>query len=213
MISEKLVYSAEHVKPIVDSQVTQLLKDWGCGDETAVERLIPLVYDELKLLAASSMRREQSNHTLQPTALIHETFLRLVHQDSVTWRSRKQFFAVAARAMRQVLVDHARQRASLKRGPKAIKISLGPDGLDDVADPRSLAEAHVGILCDVVAVDRALDELGSLDHELARLVELRFFAGFTIEETAAAMGVSTATVKRGWRTARAWLYDRLHCAS
>ena len=191
-------------------EVTQLLEEWGRGDEEAVERLIPLVYGQLKTLAASHMRRERNNHTLQPTALIHETFLRLVDQNSVTWRNRGQFFAVAARAMRQILVDHARQRSSLKRGSQVVKVSLAERNTPDVADPRSVAPAFNDLLCDVVAVDRALEALAEIDPELTNIVELRFFAGFTVEETAIAMSVSTATVKRGWATARAWLFDRLH---
>lgn len=193
--------------------MTQLLEEWSRGDKEAVERLIPLVYDQLRSLAASHMRRERDHHTLQPTALIHETFLRLVGQNNATLRNRKQFFAVAARAMRQVLVDHARQKASFKRGSQAIKISLAHDRAHEVADPRSVGATQPGTLCDVVAVDLALEELGEVDSELARIVELRFFAGFTIEETAAAMSISTATVKRGWRTARAWLFDRLRSTS
>lgn len=198
--------------PLVNSEVTQLLEEWGRGDEEAVERLIPLVYNQLKTLAASNMRRERDNHTLQPTALIHETFLRLVKQNSVTWRNREQFFAVAARAMRQILVDHARQRSSLKRGSQVVRVSLAERDTPDVADPRSVVPASDGLLCDVVAVDGALEALAEIDPELTNIVELRFFAGFTVEETANAMSVSTATVKRGWATARAWLFDRLHAA-
>lgn len=194
------------------SDVTQLLEEWGRGDEEAVRRLIPLVYSQLKTLAASHMRRERTDHTLQPTALIHETFLRLVDQNSVTWRNRGQFFAVAARAMRQILVDHARQRSSLKRGSQVVKVSLAERNTPDVVDPRSVTPASNDLLCDVVAVDRALDALAEIDPELTNIVELRFFAGFTVEETANAMSVSTATVKRGWATARAWLFDRLQSA-
>jgi RNA polymerase sigma factor (TIGR02999 family) len=192
-----------------NSEVTQLLEEWGRGDDGAVEKLMPLVYNQLKSLAASHMRRERKNHTLQPTALIHETFLRLAHQSSVTWRNRRQFFAVAARAMRQVLVDHARQNCSSKRGSHAVKISLSHGGAQDVTDPRLGDASEPDILCNVVDVDSALEDLNGLDPELARIVELRFFAGFTIEETATVMSISTATVKRGWATARAWLFDRL----
>lgn len=189
--------------------MTQLLEEWSRGDSEALERLVPLVYDQLRALAASYMRREQNHHTLQPTALIHETFLRLVGQSSVVWRSRKQFFAVAARSMRQVLVDYAREKASRKRGSAAVKISLSLCGDDVPAEPRSATTREADLLCDVVAVDTVLEELAELDSELSRLVELRFFAGFTIAETASAMAISTATVKRGWATARAWLFDRL----
>jgi RNA polymerase sigma factor (TIGR02999 family) len=189
-----------------DSDVTQLLAEWSRGDRDAVERLIPLVYGQLKSLAASHMRRERGHHTLQPTALIHETFLRLVNQNSVTWRCRKQFFAVASRAMRQILVDHARRRSSVKRGSQAVTVSLSHGDARELADPLSPAAE---ILCDVLTVDSALEELNEFDPELARIVELRYFAGFTIEETAGAMGISTATVKRAWATARAWLFDRI----
>lgn len=191
-------------------EVTQLLQQWRHGDKEAADRLIPLVYRQLKALAASAMRCESHHHTMQPTALLHEAFLRLAQQNQVTWSNRRQFFAVAARSMRQVLVDHARERLAQKRGVGVVKVSLScPDCAPEILDERTLCHGHDALQCDVVAVDSALEQLADMDPELARIVELRFFAGFTIEETAQALSLSPASVKRGWATARAWLYDRL----
>lgn len=193
----------------IDSKVTQYLEAWNRGDDGAVERLVPLVYDQLKTLAANQMRREQRHHTLQPTALLHETFLRLMSQHNVTWQNRRQFFAIAARAMRQVLVDHARQRNARKRGSQALVISLSEGRVLEAVEAQPAGEEGSSQTVDLEALDRELEALAELDPELARIIELRFFAGFTIEETAHAMLISTATVKRGWATARAWLFDRL----
>ncbi len=178
--------------------LTQLLRDWNAGDREALDRLIPLVYDELRRLARRELRRERVDHTVQPTALVNELYLRLLQQRDATWQNRAQFFAVAAQLMRRVLVDHARARVAAKRGGGAPRVSLDA-GLELPADG--------GV--DLLALDRELTRLAELDPDQARIVELRFFSGLTIDETAAAIGRSPRTVKREWRLARAWLYGRL----
>jgi RNA polymerase sigma factor (TIGR02999 family) len=177
-----------------ERDVTALLKDWSGGDRQALERLMPLVYGELRKLAASYLRTERSDHTLQPTALVHEAFLRLVDQRSVDWANRAHFFGIAAQMMRRILVDHARKRQAAKRDVTSYRVAT------IVAEE---AEADQGP--ELLALDRALGGLEKLDPRQARIVELRFFAGLTVEETAEVVAVSTATVKREWRTARAWL--------
>ncbi|MEO6323502.1 MAG: sigma-70 family RNA polymerase sigma factor [Thermoanaerobaculia bacterium] len=179
------------------SVVTQLLVDWSRGDPGSLHKLMPLVYDELHRLADRSMRRERGSHTLQPTAVVNEAFLRLVDQ-RVEWKSRAQFFAVAAQAMRRILVDHARGHDAAKRGGRATRVLL--DESLGATQPRDV---------DFIALDDALDRLGALDETQARVVELRFFGGLTIEETAAAMELSPATVKRDWSSAKAWLFREL----
>lgn len=179
-------------------EVTRLLKEWRGGSEDALRQLIPFVYAELRSRAARYLRRERSGHTLQPTALVHEAFLRLLGQHSVEWRSRAQFFGVAAQMMRRILVDHARSKYADKRGGVSIKLDV--ESLEDVA---------VGSVVDVVAVDEALKRLAELDPDQARVVELRFFGGLTVEETAEVIGSSPRTVKREWRSARAWLHKEL----
>ena len=175
-------------------QITQLLLAWGQGDEAALDRLIPLVHAELYRRAKRYMRRERRGHTLQTTALIHETYLRLVDAQQVPWQNRAHFFAIAARLMRRVLVDHARERRYQKRGGDAQRVSLdeglaiGP-GQDE----------------DLVALDEALSALGEVDPRKSRVVELRFFGGLSVEETAEALEVSPETVRRDWRLAKAWL--------
>jgi RNA polymerase sigma factor (TIGR02999 family) len=178
--------------------VTRLLVDWGNGDREALEKLTPLVYQELKRLAARYLRRERREHTLQSTALVHEAWLRLIDQKQVHWQNRAQFFGIAAEMIRRILIDHARGRQAAKRGDGAIKLSLD----DALATPnrRDL---------DLVALDDALHDLGKLDPQQGRLVELRFFAGLSIEESAEALGVSPATVKREWTAAKAWLYREI----
>lgn len=176
--------------------VTGLLRAWSGGDERAGEKLIPMVYGELRRRAARQLRRER-DATLHTTGLVHEAYLRLVGQRRVSWQSRGQFFLVAAEAMRRVLVDRARARRAAKRAP-ACRVTLGEDVA--VAEPRDL---------DVLALDWALEELGSFDPGKARVVELRFFGGLSLEETAEAIGVSPSTVTRQWRLARAWLFRRL----
>jgi RNA polymerase sigma factor (TIGR02999 family) len=177
--------------------LTGLLRAWSRGDRAAEERLLPLVYAELRRQAARQMRRERRPHTLRPTALVHEAYLRLVRQRE-TWQNRVQFFAVAARIMRRVLVDHARRHEAVKRDGARRRVTLD-EGVASVK-PRDL---------DVLALEEALRELAELDPAKARLVELRFFGGLGLEETAEVLQVSASTVTREWRLARAWLYRRL----
>ena len=184
--------------------ITALLVAWGNGEQEAGARLIPAVYDELRRQAERAMRRENEGHTLEPTALVHEAYLRLVDQRRVAWQNRAQFFGIAAEAMRRVLVDHARARLAAKRGGDHQRITIG-DAFD-VADPDPHGDA------DVLALHEALERLAQLDAEQARLVELRYFGGLTIEETAEVLRVSPATVKREWALARAWLKRELSAA-
>ena len=176
--------------------VTQLLLAWERGDEAARDELIPLVYDALRRIARHHLRGERAGHTLQTTALINEAYLRLVDQ-SVPWQSREHFFGIAARLMRQILVDYARARQRLKRGGNQQQISLAH------------AEAEQAQTADLLALNDALETLAAVDPQRSRIVELRFFGGLTIEETAQVMGISTPTVERGWRAARAWLQTEL----
>ena len=178
--------------------VTQLLLDWGNGNRQALEKLTPLVYDELRRLASRYLRRERQDHTLQSTALVHEAWLRMVDQRQIHWQNRAQFFGLAAEMIRRILIDHARNRQAAKRGDGAIKLSL--DEAMATPDSRDF---------DLVALDDALADLARLDPQQSRLVELRFFAGLSVEESAAVLGVSTATVKREWAAAKAWLYRAL----
>lgn len=181
--------------------VTRMLLAWGEGESAAGEELLPVIYAELHRQAARAMRRENVEHTLQATALVNEAYLRLVDQRQVAWRNRAQFFGVAAQLMRRILIDHARARHADKRGGDMQRITLGH------ADQAAAAEADSGI--DVLALEDALQRLATLDPEQARLVELRYFGGLTIEETAETLGISPATVKREWATARAWLKREL----
>jgi RNA polymerase sigma factor (TIGR02999 family) len=176
-----------------------LLLGWRQGEAGALDRLVPLVYDELRRVARGHLRRESPGHTLQPTALVHEVFLRLVDADRTTAASRTHFFAMSARLMRQILVDHARRKRADKRGGGATLI-----GLDEVGP---IAAQTSGV--DVLALDEALDALSSFDARQCRVVELRFFAGLNIPATADALGISTATVEREWAMAKAWLHQRL----
>ena len=177
-------------------EVTRLLQAWRDGDDVARDRLIPLVYQELRRRAAGYLRRERRGHTLRPTDLVHETYLRLCAQNPL-WQNREQLFGVASRLMRRILVDHARARAAAKRGG-GLRVTL-VDGLavQSPAQP------------DVLELDSALDELGALDERQVRLVELRFFGGLTTEQAAQAMGISLATANREWAHAKAWLFRRL----
>ncbi len=174
--------------------VTVLLKEWTSGKRDALDRLMPLVYDELRSLASSYLRRERPGHTLQSTALVNEAFVRMVNQRDVEWQNRAHFFGIAAQMLRRILVDHARGRNAGKRGSGIVAMSLNEEiaviGKQD---------------WDVIAVDDALNGLSKLDEQQAKLVELRFFGGLTIEETAEALGVSPSTVKREWLAAKAWL--------
>jgi RNA polymerase sigma factor (TIGR02999 family) len=178
--------------------VTKLLVDWSNGDEAAFEQLTPLVYDELRRLAGRYLRRERSDHTLQSTELVHEAYLRIVDQRRVRWQNRAHFFAIAAQMIRRILVDHARSRQAQKRGAAPYKLSLDEAG--PLAERRDL---------DLVALDDALSGLSKLDTQQSRIVELRFFAGLSVEETAEVLHVSPATVKRDWTTAKAWLFREM----
>ncbi|MGB7923355.1 MAG: sigma-70 family RNA polymerase sigma factor [Pyrinomonadaceae bacterium] len=176
--------------------VTQLLIDWGNGDESAPDEMLPLVYEELRRLAGYYMSRERSDHTLQPTALVHEAYLRLIDQRHVDWKNRAQFFGLAANMMRRVLVNHARDRTAAKRGGDAQKVSLSM-AVDSFERPD----------VDVIALHEALDQLAGVDPRKSRIVELKFFGGLKTEEIAEVLRLSTATVEREWSFARAWLYD------
>jgi RNA polymerase sigma factor (TIGR02999 family) len=180
--------------------VTQLLLEWQKGDKQALERLMPLVYDELRTIARRYLSRERVGHTLQSTALVHEAYLKMVDQRHVEWQNRAQFFGIAATLMRRVLVDHARATQRQKRGGPLPRLSL--DDVPDIATPSS------GV--DLLVLDQALDRLQSIDPQQSRLVELRFFGGLTIDEAAVALGVSAGTVKRDWNSARAWLFQEMN---
>jgi RNA polymerase sigma factor (TIGR02999 family) len=178
-------------------EITQLLVDWSSGRQEVLQELMPLVYDELRRLAARYLRYERPDHTLQPTALVHEAYLRLVDQSQVRWRNRAHFFGIAANLMRQILVNHALSHRAAKRGGSVLRVTL-----DDAADlPKDQG-------LDLVALDDALTRLAALDPQQGRIVELRFFGGLTIEEASEVLRVSPATVKREWTMAKAWL----HCA-
>ena len=174
--------------------ITHILKEWSAGDQRALDRLTPLVYEELRHQAARYLRRERPDHTLQATALIHEAYLRLIDAKDVNWQSRAHFFAIAANLMRRILVEHARRRDADKRGGSQVRVQF--DEALAVADETDV---------DLLAIDEALDRLAAIDPQQARVVELRFFSGLSVEETAAALGVSPKTVKRDWSVARAWL--------
>jgi RNA polymerase sigma factor (TIGR02999 family) len=179
-------------------EVTRLLDDVSAGRSEALSELLAYVYGELRRRAASYLRRERAGHTLQPTALVHEAWIRLVDQREVRWQNRAHFFAIAAQAMRRILVDHARSRHRAKRGSGATKVTL----LEDSARTPERA-------IDLLALDEALERLARRDPQLARVVELRFFGGLSVEETAEVLGCSASTVKRDWATARAWLHQEL----
>jgi RNA polymerase sigma-70 factor (ECF subfamily) len=180
------------------SDVTRLLGALARGETDASDELFPVVYGELRKIAASAMRAERAGHTLQPTALVHEAYMRLVNQRAVQWESRGHFFALAAQAMRRVLVDHARRRAAQKRPAAAIPLPT-----DDGVGP------SVERPFDLIALDLAMNRLAAKDPRLVKVVELRFFAGLSVEETGAVMAVSPRTVKRDWHIARAWLKREL----
>ncbi|HEV7968948.1 MAG TPA: sigma-70 family RNA polymerase sigma factor [Candidatus Acidoferrales bacterium] len=180
--------------PASAERVNELLLNWGQGDQNAREELIPLVYAELRRIARRYLWQERPDHTLQSGALVHEAYLRLLHDKAPQWQNRAHFFGVAAQLMRHILVDHARGRLAAKRGGAAPRLTLDP--------PVSLPQRRE---VDVVALDDALTKLATLDPQQSRLIELRFFGGLSIEETAVVLGISAATVKREWSTARAWL--------
>jgi RNA polymerase sigma-70 factor, ECF subfamily len=179
-------------------EVTDLLRAWGRGDLQARDRLVPLVYAALRRRAAAYLRRERADHTLQPTALVHEAYLRLVGQERVIWQNRAHFLGVAAQMMRRILVDHARGRSRDKRPDAALRVTL--DDRVGAAGPRE---------CELLLVDLALTELATLDPRQGRIVELRYFGGLTDEEVAEVLGVSRSTVTREWRIAKGWLYRRM----
>ena len=179
-------------------EVTALLIDWSSGDKAALDKLVPLVERELHRLAHHYLKREKPGHTLQTTALVNEAYLRLVDQDRVHWKNRAHFFALSAQFMRRILVDHARRRKYEKRGGEAHRISF---------DEAMAVSRERGT--DLVALDDALDKLATIDARKSKVVELRFFGGLSVEETAEALGVSPLTVKRDWKMAKAWLYNLL----
>jgi RNA polymerase sigma factor (TIGR02999 family) len=184
--------------PPPSSKVTQLLQQWGEGRQDSLDALLPQIYSELRRLAARSLRRERRGHTLQPTALVHEAFLKLVDQRAVQWQNRAHFFGIAAKVMRRVLIDHARGHAARKRGSGIAPVSL---------DESLMAASETSV--DVLALDEALTRLTALDPQQGRVVELKFFGGMTLDEIAAALHISPATVSREWTLARAWLFAAL----
>jgi RNA polymerase sigma factor (TIGR02999 family) len=179
--------------------VTHLLKELRQGNKEAAERLIPLVYHELHAIAVRRMRNEVPDHVLQPTALVHEAYLRLAQLQEIDWQSRSHFYALAASMMRRILVDHARAHRTAKRGDGAISITL-----DEARIPAPDRGA------DILVLDEALSRLAQIDERQSKIVELRFFAGLSEEETGEALGISARTVKRDWRIAKAWLFTQLH---
>lgn len=181
------------------SDVTELLKKAQAGDRDALDRILPAVYDELRSLARRQLSRERSDHTLQPTALVHEAYMRLLEQTQVNWQNRVHFFSIASQMMRRILVNYAVERNAKKRGDGATRVQL-----DEASSFGSSDET-----LDIVQLDEILDRLAELDARQARIVELRFFGGMTIDEAAAAMEISPATVKREWQMAKAWLRVQL----
>jgi RNA polymerase sigma-70 factor (ECF subfamily) len=180
------------------NEITERLIAWGAGDRSALDQLLPAVYQELRRMAGNYLRQENPGHTLQPTALVHEAWLRLIDQTRVDWRNRAQFFGVAAQLMRRILVDHAKTKHREKRGGDAVKFSL-----DDVIN---LSQDRAA---DLLALDDALDGLARIDGRKSRVVELRYFGGFSVEETAQILEVSPETVMRDWKMAKAWLYQQI----
>ena len=178
--------------------ITQMLIQLTNGNSAVVDALLPLIYDELRSLASNYLRRERPDHTLQPTALVHEAYLRMVDQTQVNWQNRAHFFGVAAQMMRRILVDHARARNAEKRGQDYQKVSLD-ENLDKAVERDD----------ELIALDDALKILAEMDEQKSRIVELRFFGGLSVEETAEVLGVSAPTVKRQWRMAKAWLYGQV----
>jgi RNA polymerase sigma-70 factor (ECF subfamily) len=189
----------DEVNDATPKSVTQLLVAWSDGDQSALDQLVPLVHGELRRLARSYMRNERHGHTLQTTALVNEAYLRLVDQKNVRWQNRAHFLAIAAQLMRRILVDYARRRQYRKRGGGALQVSLAnAEALSDERTP------------DLVALDEALLALAEIDPRRSRVVELRFFGGLNIEETAEVLQVSPTTVERDWTTAKAWLYQTIN---
>ena len=186
------------MQPPSSSEVTRLLKEWGRGDSAALDQLIPIVYAELRTIAARYLRRERQEHTLQATALVHEAYLRLIDQKQVDWQNRAHFMGVAAQMMRRILVDHAKSHLSAKRGGGARKVSLD----DAISLGEELAD-------DLVELDAALTALEAFDQRKSRVVEMRYFGGLSVKETAEALQVSEETVARDWKLAKVWLYTHI----
>ena len=184
--------------PNPSPNVTELLRAWTAGEKAALDQLIPVVYDELRRQAARYLRRELPGHTLQTTALVNEAYVRLVDQKNVHWQNRAHFFGISAQLMRRILVDHARAKHRAKRGGSDLRVTL--DEATAVVRDREI---------DLVALDEALNRLAKIDLQQSRVVELRFFSGLNVEETAEALRVSPATVKRDWSVAKAWLYREI----
>lgn len=182
----------------VSTGVTQLLVNWSKGDKAALDEMLPLVYQELRRIAVNRLRQERPNHTLQPTALVNEAYLRLIDQTSVNWQNRAQFFGLAAEMMRRILVNHAHQRQAAKRGGGAVRVSL------EVA-VNSFQQTDVNL----VALDEALQNLATIDQRKSQIVELKFFGGLTVDEIAEILQVSSDTIERDWKLARAWLHLEL----
>lgn len=181
------------------TEITALLVQWSRGDRTAFERLLPMIYDECRQIASRQLRHEHREHTLDPTALVHEAYLRLVDQRNATWESRAQFFGVVAQVMRRILVDYARARYAKKRGGSTVLVSLEAAAAES-SDPQ---------VVDIIAIDEALGRLAARDPDQVRIIELRFFGGLSVEETAHVLARSPRTIKREWRLAKAWLYQEL----
>lgn len=184
---------------VIGPNITQMLRDWSEGKSGAADELLPHVYAELHRQAAAFLRRERPNHTLQTTALVHEAYLKLVDQQRVEWESRNHFFAIAAKVMRRILIDHAKSRHRQKRGGSK----------DDIQLEEALAATANEIDIDIIALDEAMTHLAEFDPEQERLVELRYFGGLSLDETAEAMGISRATAAREWQIAKAWLHREL----
>jgi RNA polymerase sigma-70 factor (ECF subfamily) len=186
------------MQPPSPSEVTRLLKDWSSGDSGALDQLMPIVYSELRAVAARYLRRERQDHTLQPTALVNETYLRLIDQKQANWQNRAHFVGVAAQMMRRILVDHAKSRNRAKRGGGASRVQL-----DDAV---ALGEERAD---DLVELDQALTALAAFDERKSRVVEMKYFGGLSVEETAEVLQISTVTVARDWKLAKAWLYTHI----
>ncbi|HLM00766.1 MAG TPA: sigma-70 family RNA polymerase sigma factor [Pyrinomonadaceae bacterium] len=187
-------------EPVRNSlQITQLLRRWSEGNQEVLDKLMPLVYEELRRQASRYLRRERANHTLQTTALIHEAYLKLIDQNQVEWQNRTHFFAIASQAMRRILVDYARERNREKRGGAAENLPL--------EEAAFVVGEEKGV--DLVALDEALNRLAEFDERQARVVELRYFSGLSIDETADVLGVSNVTVRRDWNMAKAWLHQQI----
>jgi RNA polymerase sigma-70 factor (ECF subfamily) len=192
--------------PAANHDVTELLEELSSGNRDAMGQLMPLVYDQLRKLAAVRFERERGNHTLQPTALVHEAYLRLVDQRRVRWQNRAHFIGVAAQLMRRILIDHARGHDAIKRGGLHDKVTISDEVLESAAPDEASGRTTV---VDVLALDDALARLTAIDAQQGRIVELRFFGGLTVEETAQVLGISPATVKREWRLAKVWLHREM----